>query len=64
MTRTKLRQFVKRAEETQNKLSEFTPKEKAALERSWDIEHAYYSNTLEGSRIDRKEFESLAKKVE
>jgi len=64
MTKTKIRQFIKKVEETQTKISELTPKQKHALEKSWDVEHAYYSSTLEGSKIDRKEFEDLAKKVD
>lgn len=38
-------------------------KEKSRLEKALDIEHAYYSSALEGSNIDRKEFEKLAKIV-
>lgn len=34
-----------------------------ALEDHWDIEHAYYSSALEGSKIDRNEFDTLAKQV-
>jgi hypothetical protein len=49
--------------EAQHKLSELTPKQKSALEKKWDIEHAYYSSALEGSKIDRQEFEKLAEKV-
>lgn len=64
MTKARLKQFAKKAEVTQARISEFTPKQKAALEKRWDVEHAYYSNTLEGSRIDRKEFENLAKRVD
>lgn len=45
------------------KLSKLTPSQKKTLEKSWDIEHAYYSSALEGSKIDRTEFERLGKKV-
>jgi len=44
-------------------ISKLTPKQKAAMEKGWDVEHAYYSSVLEGSKIDRKEFEKLADKV-
>lgn len=44
-------------------ISEFSHKQKTALEKSWDVDHAYYSSALEGSKIDRKEFEKLAEKV-
>lgn len=37
--------------------------QKSTLEKGWDIEHAYYSSALEGSDLDRKEFEKLALKV-
>ena len=45
------------------KLSTLTPSQKKSLEKSWDIEHAYYSSALEGSKIDRGEFEKLGEKV-
>jgi len=37
--------------------------QKNQIEKSWDIEHAYYSSALEGSKIDRKEFEKLGEEV-
>lgn len=45
------------------RLSKLTPSQKKSLEKSWDIEHAYYSSALEGSKVDRKEFEKLGEKV-
>lgn len=50
-------------QDARSKLSKLTVKEKSALEKNWDIEHAYYSSALEGSNLDRKEFEKLAEKV-
>jgi hypothetical protein len=47
----------------QDELSKLDPKQKTKLEKAWDIEHAYYSSTLEGSKLDRKEFEKLAQKI-
>ncbi len=44
-------------------ISKLSPKQKSSLEKGWDIEHAYYSSTLEGSKLDRKEFEELARNV-
>ena len=44
-------------------ITSLSPKEKSKLEKAWDIEHAYYSSALEGSKIDRNEFERLAKTV-
>ncbi len=49
--------------EAKEKLSKFSPEQKSSLEKSWDIEHAYYSSALEGSKISRKEFEKFAEKV-
>lgn len=51
---------IKTAREQILKLS---PAERAKLEKGWDVEHAYYSSVLEGSDLDRKEFETLAKKI-
>lgn len=47
----------------QKAITKLSRKDKNALERKWDIEHAYYSSALEGSKIDRKEFDKLAEKV-
>ena len=57
---TRLISNIKMARETIKKM---TSSQKNDLEKSWDIEHAYYSSTLEGSKIDRKEFDKLATKV-
>jgi hypothetical protein len=45
------------------KIAQRSPGQKAQLEENWDIEHAYYSSALEGSKLDRKEFERLAKEI-
>lgn len=58
--RTKLVESIREGQETLSKL----PKaEKKELEKSWDIEHAYYSSALEGSKLDRKDFEKLGKDI-
>lgn len=44
-------------------LGAMSPKDKAKLEETWDVEHAYYSSALEGSKLDKKEFEALAKET-
>ena len=49
--------------ETEVILSQLTPAQKSALEKKWDIEHAYYSSALEGSKLDRDEFDKLAEKI-
>ena len=47
----------------QKKLEALSAAQKNQIEKSWDIEHAYYSSSLEGSRIDRKEFERLGAEI-
>ena len=49
--------------EAQIKLMQLSPKEKSALEKKWDIEHAYYSSALEGSNLDKNEFEKMGEKI-
>ncbi len=49
--------------EAKKRLDKLTLKQRAALEKGWDIEHAYYSSALEGSKLDRKHFEELGEKV-
>lgn len=44
-------------------IAELAPKQRSALEKEWDVEHAYYSSALEGSKIDKKEFEKLGEQV-
>ena len=44
----------------QKQFSKLTTDQKTKLEKAWDVEHAYYSSALEGSKLDRKEFEALA----
>jgi len=47
----------------QKAVASLSVEEKRNLEKRWDIEHAYYSSALEGSKIDRKEFDKLAEKI-
>ncbi|MDO8499221.1 MAG: hypothetical protein Q7S66_01005 [bacterium] len=63
MKNTKLSQLLASMRAAQEQISKLSPKQKSSLEKGWDIEHAYYSSALEGSDIDRKEFEKLALKV-
>lgn len=58
-----VKQLFKSAGVAHTKLAKLTSQEKALLERTWDIEHAYYSSALEGSKLDRKEFNRLAEGV-
>ena len=52
------------AQSAQKRILEMSPSEKKALEKTWDVEHAYYSSALEGSKLDKKEFERLAENVQ
>ncbi len=40
-----------------------SPEYKRGAEKALDVEHAYYSNALEGCKIDRIEFEKLAESI-
>ncbi len=48
---------------TNERLSTMTSAQRKSLEKTWDIEHAYYSSALEGSKITRREYEKLAKTI-
>jgi hypothetical protein len=63
MVKNMLKNLVNSVRSGQQAISHMPMKDKKALERKWDIEHAYYSSALEGSRIDKKEFDKLAEKV-
>lgn len=63
MKKTTIKQLFICAKNAQNKINNYTSKQKNQLEKDWDIEHAYYSSVLEGSKLDRKEFEKLAELV-
>ena len=63
MKNTRAKQLGQAAKAANQQLSKLTPNQKSDLEKSWDIEHAYYSSALEGSKLDRKEFDHLAKDV-
>ena len=63
MLNQQAKQLLISRKEAQKKLSKLSVAEKKKLEKSWDVEHAYYSSALEGSNIDRKEFDKLAKAI-
>lgn len=58
-----MRQLSVSMKSAQLQISKLTSREKTALEKKWDVEHAYYSSVLEGSKLDREEFEKLGEKV-
>lgn len=64
MKKTLVKKLSLSMKDAGKKLSTLTPNQKRSLEKSWDIEHAYYSSALEGSGVDRKEFEKLGEKID
>ncbi len=63
MTKVNLKNLIIAKKEADSKLAAMDAKKKNQLEKSWDVEHAYYSSVLEGSKLDKKDFEQLAQKV-
>lgn len=63
MTKNLLKKLAFSIKEGRKNIESLNEADKKTLERKWDIEHAYYSSALEGSKIDRKEFDKLAEKV-
>ena len=63
MTKNSVKDLANNIQKGQKVLAGLSVKEKNTLEKKWDVEHAYYSSTLEGSKLDRKEFEKLAEKI-
>lgn len=63
MTAKQSTQLISNMKAAKEAISKMSPAQKNNLEKSWDVEHAYYSSTLEGSKIDRKEFDKMAEKV-
>ena len=61
MKNTLLKQLIQVKKEGEQKLAAMDEDVRLKLEDQWDIEHAYYSSALEGSKIDRNEFDALAK---
>jgi len=63
MEKTLAQELFKKINVAKDQFAKFSPDQKKALEKSWDIEHAYYSSSLEGSKIDRNDFEQLGQKM-
>lgn len=63
MTKKNINKLINTIKNGQKALKALSVKEKNTLEKVWDVEHAYYSSALEGSRVDRKEFDKFAEKV-
>lgn len=62
MKNTLLKQLLTAKNAGKQRLLEMDEKARLHLEDQWDIEHAYYSSVLEGSKLDRNDFDALAKK--
>lgn len=62
MKNTLLKQLLAAKNVGTQRLLEMNEKKRLNLEDQWDIEHAYYSSALEGSKLDRNDFDALAKK--
>ncbi len=56
-------ELFKKMKVANEQISTFSAEQRKSLEKSWDIEHAYYSSSLEGSKIDREEFEQIGQKI-
>lgn len=63
MIKNTVKRLISTIQNGQKAISALSSKEKRTLEKVWDIEHAYYSSALEGSRLDKKQFEKLAQRV-
>ena len=63
MITNNIQKLIATIQSGQKAISVLTVQQKHALEKGWDIEHAYYSSALEGSKVDRKQFEKLAENV-
>lgn len=63
MNKPLLKQLIKAKSIADRKMSVMNSKQRNKLEEIWDIEHAYYSSALEGSKLDKKEFEMLARET-
>ncbi len=63
MKNTLIKELFSSMKEAKKVIAGLAPKQKSALEKEWDVEHAYYSSALEGSNIDKKEFEKLGEQV-
>lgn len=60
MNRQLLKKLIEVKGVADKTMAVMSSKQREKLEESWDVEHAYYSSTLEGSKLDKKEFEILA----
>ena len=63
MKNNNIKNLIQARNAAEKKIKKLNPRQKKNLEVHLDIEHAYYSSALEGSKLDRKTFEELGKKI-
>ena len=63
MKNTLINKVILSGRDAHKAIDRMSPQEKRKVETTLDVEHAYYSSALEGSKIDRTEFEKLAESV-
>lgn len=63
MKQDKLRNLIKVKRDADALIKDLPSAKKKELNLKLDIEHAYYSSALEGSKLDRKTFDELARKA-
>jgi len=61
--KTKIARLAQVWRKTKKEWEQAPPQQKKDIEKAWDVEHAYYSATLEGNGLDRKKFDELAQKI-
>jgi hypothetical protein len=57
-----LQKLIEAKQKADQKISAMSKTQREELNLTLDVEHAYYSSALEGSKLDRKTFDELAKK--
>lgn len=63
MKNTLVNKIILSGRDAHKAIIRMSPQQKQKVEIALDVEHAYYSSALEGCKIDRTEFEKLAKSV-
>ncbi len=61
--KSKIDELARAKQQTAKEWKKLSSKQKNDIEKAWDVEHAYYSATLEGNGLDRKKFDELAKTI-
>jgi hypothetical protein len=60
----KLHNLIKVKRDAEQFMKTLPSQKKQELNLKLDVEHAYYSSALEGSKLDRKTFDELAKSAQ